>query len=74
MLTQQKVDSSPIVVGKRVFIATGDGRVLALAVATGEELWQYEAGGGFSGSPAVAEGCLIVGNEDDTLYCFGKGP
>ncbi|HEX3872380.1 MAG TPA: PQQ-binding-like beta-propeller repeat protein [Pirellulales bacterium] len=70
--TKQKIDSSPVVVGNRAFVACGDGRVVALAVGTGDAVWEYEAGGGFSGSPAVAEGCLVIGNEDDTLYCFGK--
>jgi len=41
-------------------------------ILSGEDKWQYEAGGAFLASPAVAEGKLIIGNEDGTLYCFGK--
>ena len=32
---------------------------------------EYEAGGDFIASPAVAAGRLVIGNTDGTLYCFG---
>ena len=35
-----------------------------------EFLW--EAGGGFTASPAVVDGRIVIGNTDGTLYCFGK--
>ncbi len=61
-----------MIVGARVFIASGDGRLYALDVKTGEKLWEYEAGGGFTASPAVAQGRLVIGNDDGELYCFGE--
>lgn len=69
---RSSVESSPIIVGDRVFVATKRGRIYALDVASGEETWQFEAGGGFMASPSVAEGKLILGNTDGTLYCFGE--
>ena len=60
-----------MIVGERVFFGSGDGVLYALAVTDGKELWKYEAGGGFIGSPAVADGKLFIANEDGVLYCFG---
>jgi outer membrane protein assembly factor BamB len=59
-------------VGKRVFIGGSDGRLYALGLAKGEKLWEYEAGGDFIASPAVADGRLVIANADGTVYCFGE--
>jgi outer membrane protein assembly factor BamB len=69
--TRGRVDSSPVVVGERVFIGSADGRLYALSLESGEELWHYETGGGFTGAPAVAAGRLVIANDDGTVYCFG---
>jgi outer membrane protein assembly factor BamB len=42
-----------------------------LGLADGKERWKYEAGGGFTSSPAVADGKLVIANDDGTIYCFG---
>jgi outer membrane protein assembly factor BamB len=70
--TRSRVDSSPVVVGRRVFFGSADGSVYALAIDSGKKVWQYEAGGGFSGSPAVAAGRLVIASEDGVVYCFGQ--
>ena len=41
-------------------------------LTSGKELWNYEAGGDFQASFAIADGKLVIGNTDGTLYCFGK--
>ncbi len=69
--TRAKVDSSPVVVGNRIYVGSGDGRLYGLDRATGEKVWEFEAGGHFVASAAVAEGRLVIGNTDTTLYCFG---
>jgi len=43
-----------------------------LALADGHQLWTYEIGESISASPAVAEGRLVIGAEDGSVYCFGK--
>jgi outer membrane protein assembly factor BamB len=35
-------------------------------------LWEFETGGGFSGSPAVASNRLVIANTDGVVYCFGQ--
>ena len=69
---RSKVESSPVIAGKLVFVATSRGRLHAIDMATGEETWQFEAGGKFLASPALSNGRLVIGNNDGTLYCFGE--
>ncbi len=69
---RSSVESSPIIAGDRVYVATKRGRIYALDIATGKETWQFEAGGGFLASPSVSEGKLVLGNTDGTLYCLGE--
>ncbi|MBL8828873.1 MAG: PQQ-binding-like beta-propeller repeat protein, partial [Planctomycetaceae bacterium] len=56
--SKTQIDASPVIVGDRVFVGTGDGRVVGLRLTTGDKLWEYETGGGFTGSPAVSGGRL----------------
>ncbi|MEW6745066.1 MAG: PQQ-binding-like beta-propeller repeat protein [Planctomycetota bacterium] len=70
-----RVDSSPVVVGERIFVGSSDGNLYAVDARTGGELWRFESGAPITASPAVAAGRLVIGNEDGVLYCFGaKGP
>ncbi len=72
--TRAKVDSSPVVVGDRVFIGSNDGNLYELGLADGHERWKFNAGKPISAAPAVGEGVLVVGSEskDGKVYCFGK--
>jgi outer membrane protein assembly factor BamB len=60
------------VAGQRVYFGSADGRVYALALDSGDLVWKHDTGGGISASPAVAQGRLVIGNENGVLYCFGK--
>ena len=53
-------------------MGSSDGRLYALDRKTGGKLWEYEAGGGFTGSPAVADGRLVIANDNGVVYCFGR--
>jgi len=37
---------------------------------TGRELVRFELGAPITASPAVGQGCLVIGNQDGVLYCF----
>ena len=65
------VESSPVIVGNSVFLATKRGVIHRVDIATGKELWNFEAGGNFQAAFAVADNRLVIGNTDGTLYCFG---
>jgi outer membrane protein assembly factor BamB len=66
-----RIDSSAVIVGDRVFVATTRGEVLALDLANGELGWKYETGSAFTASPSVARGRLVISSLDGVVYCFG---
>jgi len=78
-----RVDASPIVVrttgpdgGERegVVVADTAGTVVLLDAATGESLWEFDAGGGFSGGAAAAGDRVVLAGDDGTIWCFRSGP
>ena len=54
--TRARVDSSPVVAGGRVYIGGNDGKLYVLDAATGKSVFEFEAGGPLSASPAIAVG------------------
>jgi outer membrane protein assembly factor BamB len=54
-----------------VFVGAADGRLLALDLKTGKELWQHQATGGFTGSPAIADGRLVIATDRGEVLCLG---
>ena len=65
--------ASPVIVGDRVFVGSGDGKFYEFSLETGEVKWSFETGAPIVGSAAVAEGRLLIGDQDGILYCFGQG-
>ncbi len=72
--TRGQVNSSPVVVGDRVFVGSKDGFLYEVTLADGKLIEKYPVGRGISASPAVGEGCLVLGAEgnDGSLVCFGE--
>ena len=67
-----RIESSAVVVGKRVFFGTTRGVFLALDIATGDSVWEFETASSIVSSPSVADGKIYIGTEDGDLYCFGE--
>jgi eukaryotic-like serine/threonine-protein kinase len=42
-----------------------------LDVTSGKSVFQFEAGGPLSASPAVAGGRVVIGSQDGKLFCLG---
>ncbi|HTQ38955.1 MAG TPA: PQQ-binding-like beta-propeller repeat protein [Pirellulales bacterium] len=70
--TKGRVDSSPVVVGRRVFVGSADGRIYGLDVASGENVWEYECGGALVGSLAAVQRHLVIASDAGVVYCFGE--
>ncbi len=74
--TKGHVDSSPVIVGDRVYVGSNDGNLYGINLADGAEVFKFrdEDGRPFSASPAVGEGCLVIGSESNVgnVYCFGE--
>ena len=73
-----RVDASPIVIHTAadgagwpaVVIADAAGTVALLDAASGETVWEFDAGGGFSAGAAAAAGRLVLAGDDGTVWCF----
>jgi outer membrane protein assembly factor BamB len=72
--TDGQVDSSPVVVGDRVYVGSlsNDGLFYVLDLKTGKKLQVIDLDSAVTGSVSVGPGCILVGTEKGTLYCLGK--
>jgi len=68
---KSRIESSPVIVGKRVFFGTTRGVFIALDITTGEPVWEFATGSSIVASPSVSDGRIYIGNENGILYCFG---
>jgi len=53
-----------------VYFGCDDGRLYALEVAAGKELWKFKTGDAIESSPYVADGVVYVGSNDGCLYAI----
>lgn len=63
---------SPAVVSDRVYLATGDGRIVALDAVSGDTYWEYASGDPVKSSPAVAGNSIFVGLQDGRVIALHK--
>lgn len=65
--------ASPALATKHVYIATKPGRLIALQSNTLQPAWDMtvQQAGTLTSSPAVADGHVFVGTEDEGLRCVG---
>ena len=62
----------PQVDGERLFIASGDGIVMALNAITGKPLWRVQTGLEISGGPGVDGELVFVGTRDAELVALSS--
>jgi outer membrane protein assembly factor BamB len=63
-------ETSPLLVGDRLYVGDWNGWVWALNTNTGRTIWKYHAGGAVKGGLASAGGRLYVGSYDGHVYCL----
>lgn len=68
--TRGQIESSPVIAGDKVVVASTAGFIHLLDLNSGDELWRYEVGADIVASPAVADGYVVIGSEDGNLYAF----
>lgn len=71
---RRRSDNSPVIAGSQVVIAGSDGRISRFDLRTGSELPVVELKGSFLGSPAVADGKLVLASDRGDVYCLGAKP
>ena len=69
-LTEGRIESSPVVAGKRVYVGSLDKNLYVLDRDKGSLIQKIELDGEVVGSPAVAAGCLVLGTAKGTVYCL----
>lgn len=69
---KSRIESSPVIVGNRVFFGTTRGVFIGLDIANGKSVWEFETASSIVASPSVADGKIYIGTEDGILYCFGE--
>ena len=70
--TDMPLFSSPSVVDGRLYLGSGDNRVVALDADTGELLWERPVGGPVDSSPAVAGNSVFIGLRDGSVLSLNK--
>jgi len=68
-----QINSSPVIVGNdRVFVGSNDGNLYEVGLSDGRQRWKEKLGRSVSASPAVGEGCLVIGAEgtEGEIFCF----
>ena len=66
-------ESSPLLLGKRLYVGDWNGDVWALDARTGRPVWRYHTRGPIKGSVSSAGGRLYVGSYDGHVYCLTLG-
>ena len=64
------VESSPAVVNGVIYVGLRDGHMSALAVNTGEQVWQFKTGGKVEATPSIVDGGVYFGSRDGHVYAL----
>ena len=78
---RSRVDASPVAVRVierhvcrapcgSVLVADAAGDIKILRDHDGKPYWEFDAGGGFSGSPAVVRNRVVLASDDGVVWCF----
>lgn len=68
--TGSPIESSPVVVGNRVYIGSENGKVYSLDASTGAEIWNFTTNNEVDSTPTVVDGVVYVGSADRKLYAL----
>ncbi|HZT84373.1 MAG TPA: PQQ-binding-like beta-propeller repeat protein [Gaiellaceae bacterium] len=63
-------ETSPVLVGNRIYVADYGGRVYCLRAVDGRTLWTYQAGGAVKGAITYDRGRVFFGSYDGRLYAL----
>jgi outer membrane protein assembly factor BamB len=65
-------ESSPLLIGDRLYVGDWNGDVWAFDADNGRKLWRRHIGGAVKGAIAFAAGRLYVGSYDGHVYCLSR--
>ena len=64
-------ESSPLIVGRLVYVGSWDHHMYALDLRTGNVRWSYDTGEEIDSSAAYAGGIVYIGANEGHVYAFG---
>ena len=64
------IETSPLLVGKRLIVAVLAGSVICLDKSTGEELWRFKSDKQLHSSPASNGTVIAFGSDDGTVFAL----
>jgi len=71
--TDPPIVSSPALAGDLILVG-GTGRFVALGTDDGKVRWESQLDGAVTTSPAVSQGCVLIGTESGIMHCFSSSP
>jgi len=71
--TEGPVNSSPAVVGDKLYIGSTDGSLYCIDRESGSLIWNYPTGGPIQSSPAVSGGIVYFLSTDGNIYALNSG-
>lgn len=63
-------ETSPLIIGNRIYIGDYAGRVYCLRAVDGKTIWTYQAGGAVKGAIAYDRGRIFFGAYDGRVYAL----
>ena len=72
MRISAKVESSPVAIDRTVYFGATDGRLFALATATGRIKWAYQTGGRINSSPSVFGNRVCITTYAGSILCLDR--
>ena len=66
----EAIETTPVVVGNRVFVSDVMGKVYAIDRSQGTEIWRTDFKTGFLAAPAIRSDRLVIGDIDGNLYAL----
>ncbi len=64
------IQSSPLLSGSTVYVASVDGKCTALNTVQGKRRWEFKTKGEFLTTPTLSSGTIYVGSTDHFLYAL----
>jgi eukaryotic-like serine/threonine-protein kinase len=71
--TKGDIVSSPVIAGQTVYIGSSDGRLYAIDVTSGQQLWAFDAGSPVQSSAAVDERRVYFGARNGVYFAVNAG-
>jgi outer membrane protein assembly factor BamB len=71
-IVRKRCDASPVICDARVWVGGLDGKLAALDIRDGSEVWSFQLTGQVLASVAIGQGKIIAVTDKGNIACFGE--